>query len=165
MITCDFPFNTCASQDVILQKMILVIYNFVLGHSFKRICICNLFFICLLSNNEKTTPSSFKYQNWWQWMQILFYCCLSLFVTSIVDNETNYIRHLGHITPSFSDKITFWNEFLNASSIVAPWMICAMYCQHINSTVYIIPAQILVDLIGYFQKIWTIHILCTICSY
>ena len=33
--------------------------------------------------------------------------------------------------------------------MLAPCMICTMYYQHINSTVYVIPPQLLVDLIGY----------------
>ena len=43
--------------------------------------------------------------------------------------------------------------------MLAPYMICPMYYQYINNTVNVIPVQLLVDLIGYFQKIWTIHIL------
>ena len=43
--------------------------------------------------------------------------------------------------------------------MLAPWIICVMYYQHINSSVYVMPAQLLVNLICRFQKIWTIHIL------
>ena len=41
--------------------------------------------------------------------------------------------------------------------MLAPYMICPMYYQYINNTVHIIPVQLLRDLTGYFQKIWTIH--------
>ena len=92
-------------------------------------------------------------------MQILFYFCLSLFVTSIVSNETNYIglvenalKYRRHHTPHFQITSLFYNEFLFPSPMLAPCMICPMHCQHINSTVYVIPAQLLVDLIGYIQR-------------
>ena len=94
------------------------------------------------------------------------------FFTSIVGDGNNYISLVENAlyTSDIIPPITYWNELLITSFMLAPYMISAIYYQHVNSTVYIIPAQLLVDYCllsedldnPHFGYSCEIHILCTL---